>query len=221
VIALLAALTVAGFATGGVAFWIVQRRARARGPAKDAGKRGATSDEPAVRIDGFPCDLGDVVLLAHGDEAWLAGALLLRERAAHADEHGDVLRTIAVLFIAPDRGGDRAIYARGAPEPSLDWLSPVPSDALTVGREPPSAIEHAGERFERVRRLPLSIERAGTGAPDLGSEVIVAEYEGGAGAKLLVVIGSSAIKVWHGRRLVAGMYDVLPGSCPRARVASE
>lgn len=210
-IALLTALTLAGLGTGRLIGWIVQKRRTARTTVVDPARLPGGGEASVERLVGFPCSLGDVVLRAEGDEAWLAGALLLRERAAARDEAGDLDRTVAVLFVAPDREGDRAVYARGAPSPSLDWLLPVPETALTVGPEPPSAIEYERERFERVRRLPLSVTRAGSGAPDLGGDAVVAEYVGGAGARLLVLVGTKVTRAWIGRRLEQGMYDVLPG----------
>jgi len=164
------------------------------------------------RLKGLPCALGDVIVLAHGEEAWLAGAILLRERVAHADGGGDPTRTAAALFVAPDRERERAVYACPDPASTLDWLWPVSPDALTMGHEPPSALEHEGERFERTRRLPLALTLVGEGAPDLGVDAVVGEYEGGSGARLLVVIGRGATRIWRGRRLEQGMYDVLPGS---------
>ena len=170
--------------------------------------KGATDD----RLKGLPCALGDVIVLAHGEEAWLAGAILLQERVAHADGGGDPTRTSAALFVAPDRGQERAVYACPDPASSLDWLWPLSPDALSIGTEPPSALEHEGERFERTRRLPLALTLVGEGAPDLGTDAVVGEYEGGSGARLLVVIGRGSTRIWRGRRLEQGMYDVLPGS---------
>lgn len=152
-------------------------------------------------LAGFPCQLGDVILAQAGDEAWLAGALVFRERVP-----------MAVLFIAPDAGGDRAVYARPAPHSSLVWMSPVPPDALVIGRDPPSAIELEHERYDRARRLPFRVERLGTGAPDVGEEVIVAEYSAATGDRLLVVVGASGARAWKGRSLEEGTYEVLPGN---------
>jgi hypothetical protein len=208
VIVLLAALAVVGIGAGRLAAWARRRRSATRRDVRDQASPARAKDVD-LRLTGFPCGLGDVVLLAQGDEAWLAGALLFRERASHRDEAGDLERTVAVLFVAPDRGADHAVYARPIPEPSLDWMFPVAPEALTLGPEPPSAIEHEGERFERVRRIPLSMTRAGMGAPDLGSDAVVGEYAGGAGTRLLVVC-AAATRVWRGHRLEPGMYDILP-----------
>jgi hypothetical protein len=160
----------------------------------------ATAAREVDAFAGFPCQLGDVILAHHGDEAWLAGALVFREKTP-----------MAVLFIAPDAGGDRAVYVRPRPQASLLWLTPVAPDALILGREPPSALEHEQERFDRARRLPFRVERLGTGAPDLGEEVIVAEYAAATGDRLVVVSGASAARAWRGRALDPGTYEVLPG----------
>ena len=67
-------------------------------------------------LDGFPCHLGDVLTRPGGDEAWLAGGVVFSE---------DV--PVAVLFIAPDAGHDRAIYVRREPEAAFLWMKPVGS----------------------------------------------------------------------------------------------
>jgi hypothetical protein len=192
----------------GVAGGILLARAVARALRRDTAASDqknpseAKTSEPRAAPDlaDFPCQLGDVILARAGDEAWLAGALVFRERLP-----------MAVLFIAPDAGGDRAVYARPSPHSSLVWMSPVSPDALVLGREPPSAIELGQERFDRKRRLPFRVERLGTGAPDVGDEVIVAEYDAATGERLLIVVGTSGARAWKGRSLEEGTYDVLPG----------
>ena len=82
--------------------WLV-RSMRARA-ANAAPAGGAGSDVPAKPTDplaGFPCKLGDVLTrTAEGDEAWLAGALVLEED-----------KPVAAIFIAPNYG--LAFQARG------------------------------------------------------------------------------------------------------------
>lgn len=150
-------------------------------------------------LEGFPCQLGDVLTRPGGDEAWLAGALVLSEDLP-----------VAVLFIAPDAGHDRAIYARREADAPFLWLKPVDAGALVSLSEPPSAIEHEGVRFERKRRLPLTARRIGTGAPDVGASVIVAEYSSPGTERMLVMQHDGRSRVWHGDLLEAGMVDVLP-----------
>jgi hypothetical protein len=77
-----------------------------------------------------------------------------------------------------------------------------------VGSEPPSSLEHKGDRFERVRRIPYRVEREGTGAPDVGEQAVVAEYTSGE-SRLLVVTGSGVARMWRGHVLEDGTYDVL------------
>jgi hypothetical protein len=158
---------------------------------------------PKAAVDplaSFPCHLGDVILGNGEQEAWLSGALVFSEAAP-----------TAALFIAPDAGGDRAILARPAPDASLVWMMPLRSGELPAFREPPSTLEHGQERFERRRRLPLRVSRVGTGAPDVGSEVIFAEYAAPMGERLILLIASQAVHAWRGRVLEEGTYDRLPG----------
>jgi hypothetical protein len=199
---LLASLGVAGAILVGRAFARSLRNARdrtAEAPVEPKGHPRDAPPEAADPLSAFPCHLGDVVLAHQGEEAWLAGALVFFERLP-----------MAILFIAPDAGGGRAIYAHPAPELSLAWLVPLPADSFAIGPEPPSSLEHDRERFERTRRLPYRVERMGTGAPDVGEKVIVAEYRGKTGDQLLIVAGGGNARAWLGRRLEPGMYDVLP-----------
>jgi hypothetical protein len=160
-------------------------------------------DDPKPRatpIDwtAFPFELGDVVLRSMGEEAWLAGALVMREG-------GDAA---AVIFFSPEAGGDLAVFARPASQEIL-WL--VPAKDAVVSGEPPTALEAGGDRFERRRRLPLRAERAGTGAPDVSGDVILAEYTGLGDDHLVVVATKERALVYRGPALSSGAYDVLPG----------
>jgi hypothetical protein len=147
----------------------------------------------------FPCAVGDVVVRSDRDEeAWLAGAIVLFEGALPA----------ACLFVAPDIAGDGAVYARARPDEALGWLSPV---LVEVGREPPSAIEIEGVRFDRARRLPMRVERDGDRTPDLGSTVIVGEYTAPGGLAAIVLAGRIETLAWRGVKLAHGEYDVWRG----------
>jgi hypothetical protein len=224
-------LLTAAAVAGGVIFgrWVA-RRAREREPGAEAAAAaaaaaGTAADEPRASrassgpdvprattptpapakkkpagdpLADFPCHLGDVVMVHGGEEAWLAGALVFFESVA-----------ASALFVAPDAGTDRALYVRPKPAPSLVWLVPVPAAELGLAGEPPSTLEHKGERFERVRRVPFRVERLGTGAPDVGEQAIVAEYAS-AGERLLVVSGGGTPRAWRGNVLEEGTYDVLP-----------
>ena len=156
----------------------------------------------------FACRLGDVLVRRlDGDEAWLAGALVFSEQ-----------RPIAVLFVAPKAGGDGAVFVRDG---ALTWMSPLEGEPAASAREPPHAFEHAGVRFERTRRIPVAVERAGTGAPAVGHRAVLAEYTGPGADRVVVVAGNEAVLAWSGTALSEGEYDVLPGGPPDAPSGTE
>lgn len=161
-------------------------------------ERKPSFDEGAIDWSVFPCALGDVVVrtLDHA-EAWLEGGVVFREDAP-----------AGVLFVAPEAGGEGAILAWPRPRRELGWLAPVRSGALTVGADPPSAIELDGARFERTRRLPLRMERIGTGAPDIGAQGILGEYRAASGEIALVVVAEGVARGWRGRMLGDGEYEI-------------
>ena len=149
----------------------------------------------------FPCRLGDVVIRAGAEEAWLAGALVFSEDAV-----------VAAMFVAPEAGRDRGVYVRRQPADTMIWMDPLAPDEITTGQEPPTSVEHEGVRFERTRRLPVHVERVGTGAPDVGERAILAEYAAAAGERIIVVVGAAPARAWRGAALEPGMYEVLPGA---------
>lgn len=152
-----------------------------------------------VRVEGFVCQLGDVVMRITGEEAWLAGGLVLSEEVP-----------VAVLFVAPEAVRDCVIYVRSRPRDSLFWLEPLDPSAILVGGEPPSSVEHGGIRFDRARRLPLRPRRIGVGAPDVGDAVIVAEYASAGAERLLVLKGNSGIaRAYRGVELDPSAFEVI------------
>jgi hypothetical protein len=154
---------------------------------------------PSAHLDGFPCQLGDVIMRITGEEAWLAGGVVLSEDAP-----------IAALFVAPEAGHDCAIYARPRPREALYWMEPLDPGAVLVGGEPPSSVEHRGIRFDRVRRLPLRTKRIGVGAPDVGDAVIVAEYASAGSERLLVMRSNSGTSnAYRGEELEISSYEVI------------
>jgi hypothetical protein len=165
-------------------------------------RRSATAlPRSAPEWDGFAVKLGDVVVRrAERDEAWLASALVLSEE--------DV---VAVLFLAPDAGGDHAVYARRGNANGLTWLSPVQGDRHAPGAEPPYTIEQTGVRFERTRRLPVHVSSQGAPVPEVGDRALVAEYSGPGLERLLMLAGDRSTLLWSGVELADGEYDVLPG----------
>ena len=100
----------------------------------------------------------------------------------------------------------------GAAQTTLAWLAPLAAGAFTrrMG-DPPQALEHAGAHFERTRRLPVRVQRLGTGAPEVGATAVLGEYAGAGLERLVVVVGSSAALAWRGVALSKAEYDVLPG----------
>ena len=223
---LLAGLIVAG-TSGAIAVgrWLSGRRDQAPNEPKPAGG-GGTSDggdergdakdgdeaknaaKPATRkvegphahLVGFPCQLGDVLMRLTGEEAWLAGGLVLSEEAP-----------VAVLFVAPDAGHDCAIYVRPRPREAVFWMEPLDPGAVLVSGEPPSSVEHGGIRFDRVRRLPLRPKRIGVGAPDVGDAVVLAEYASAGAERLLVMRSTSGVShAYRGEELEVSAYEVIP-----------
>ena len=165
-------------------------------------EREAPAPPPAARdlFESFPCRLGDVVIRAGAEEAWLAGALVFSEDAV-----------VAAMFVAPEAGRDRGVYVRRKPADTMIWMDPLAPGEIATGHEPPMSVEHEGVRFERTRRLPVRVERVGTGAPDVGDRAILAEYAAAAGERIVIVVGAIPARAWRGAALEPGMYDVLPG----------
>jgi hypothetical protein len=152
--------------------------------------------------------LGDVLIRLTGEEAWLAGGLILDEEVP-----------VAALFVAPDAGRDLAVYVRPKPREAIFWLRPLDAGAVLVGGEPPSSVEHGGIRFERVRRLPLRPRRVGDGAPEVGDAVVIAEYASGGAERLLIVQSAlGTVLAYSGLELEPSAYEVIPsGTATLAR----
>jgi hypothetical protein len=164
-----------------------------------ATKPPARQEQHGSRLEGFVCQLGDVLMRLTGEEAWLAGGVVFSEEIP-----------VAVLFVAPDAVHDCAIYVRARPHRSLMWLEPLDPSAVLVGGEPPSSVEHAGIRFERARRLPLRPRRIGVGAPDVGDAVVVAEYVSAGAERLLVLKGNAGVvRAYRGLELEPGSFEVI------------
>jgi hypothetical protein len=166
--------------------------------AKAARKPRVLPDEDKVRLEGFVCQLGDVLMRLTGEEAWLAGGVVLSEDLP-----------VAVLFVAPEAGHDHAIYAR-ARSKSIQWLEALDPSAILVAGEPPSSVEHGVLRFDRARRLPLRPRRIGVGAPDVGDAVIVAEYASAGAERLLVLkANTGVVRAYRGLELEEGSFEVI------------
>jgi hypothetical protein len=171
-------------------------------PSANTAKKAApkrTVEGPHAHLEGFPCQLGDVIMRLTGEEAWLAGGLVFWEEAP-----------IAALFVAPDAGHDCAIYVRPRPREAVFWMEPLDAGAVLVGGEPPSSVEHGGIRFDRVRRLPLRPKRIGVGAPDMGDAVVLAEYASAGSERLLVMRSTMGVsQAYRGEELEVSAYEVI------------
>jgi hypothetical protein len=198
---------------GGLAFgrWLSMRVARRSAPPQilaehgeeeEAPKSKSKREDPAIDWERFPCRLGDVIVHPGGDEAWLAGALVFSEDVA-----------AAVLFVAPEAKSDRAVYVRAKPSGEIFWLAPLAADAWTPPpTAPPTSIEIEGEPFERIRRLPFRAARIGEGAPDLGEEILLAEYKSSRSLekRVISISGGGHARAWSGTAIDIGVCDVLP-----------
>lgn len=159
-----------------------------------------TIEGPHAHLEGFPCQLGDVLMRLTGEEAWLAGGLVLSEEGP-----------VAALFVAPEAGQDCVIYVRPPPREAVFWMAPLDPGAVLVGGEPPSSVEHRGIRFERERRLPLRPKRIGVGAPDVGDAVVLAEYTSAGRERLLVMRSTTGVShAYRGEELEISSYEVIP-----------
>lgn len=166
---------------------------------KKSAKKKRAAEAPVAHLDGFPCQLGDVIMRLTGEEAWLAGGLVLCEEGP-----------VAALFVAPDAGHDCAIYVRPQPREAVYWLAPLDPGSVLVGGEPPTSVEHDGIRFDRVRRLPLRPRRIGVGAPDLGDAIVLAEYASAGSERLLVMKGTIGVShAYRGEELERSTYEVI------------
>jgi hypothetical protein len=166
---------------------------------RDARPMTGERDRGPDTLDGFPCQLGDVVIRITGEEAWLAGGLVLSEEVP-----------VAALFVAPDAGHDCVLYARPKPRDALYWMEPLDPGTILVGGEPPTSVEHGDVRFERIRRLPLRPRRVGVGAPDAGDVVVVAEYASSGPERLVVMKSASGLaRAYRGVELEPSAYEVI------------
>ena len=181
--------------------------ARSRQPPKaeeereEEDQRAPAVDKPKAQrdpLENITCKLGDVVMRGVGEEAWLAGALVLEEQLA-----------VGALFVAPEAKQDRALFARPQPSEEIVWLAPIDGAKLGIAKEPPASLEHEGDRFERTKRLPVRVTRLGSGAPSVGATAIFAEYAS-LGNERIIVIAGDAIAAYRGQILEAGTFTILP-----------
>lgn len=161
-------------------------------------KTKAPPKEARDPLENITCKLGDVVMRGVGEEAWLAGVLVLEEQMA-----------VGALFVAPEAKQDRALFARPQPSEEIVWLAPIEGEKLGVAKEPPASLEHGGDRFERTKRLPVRVTRLGSGAPAIGATAIFAEYTSLGNERIIVVVGDT-IAAYRGQVLESGTFTILP-----------
>lgn len=200
--------TLAAIAAAGSGYFAARRATRreAEQDAKPLPPAPSAPDPASERLRELPLAVGDVVSVEADDpergagtskshvERWLAGALVAIE--------DDVL--IGAVFIAPEGAREEAVLAYPSPRREIGWLSPV---ALEIGIEPPTSLEIGGVVMQRRRRLFVSIQRLGAGAPRLGERGIWAEYQATGRAVGLVIRGDHSTMAWSGTRFDAGEYD--------------
>ena len=168
--------------------------AKKNGPPDPEGRARPAKPE-ASAFEGLPVSLGDVVT-AEAEERWLAGALIAREQR----------RVIGVLFVAPEGAETKAVAAFPEPRRDLYWMSPV---EIVSPDEPPSTIEVRGIALRRKSRIPVTLERLGQGAPDLGDEALWAIYEAGGRDVAIALVSRGKALAWMGVRLDSHEYDRL------------
>jgi hypothetical protein len=162
----------------------------AGGKDKDAPKLPKPARDP---LAGLTLALGDVVS-AEGEERWLAGALVVRDRG----------ETMAAVMMAPEGLTLQAVVAFPPPERRILWLSPV---EVVSPAEPPATLEIEGAAMTRRSRLPVSFERLGQGAPAAGATGMFATYETGGREVAVVITSEGKTFAWSGRRLDVDEYD--------------
>jgi hypothetical protein len=170
-------------------------------PPPPAEKKPVKKGKPEPVVSPFanlPLALGDVVSLSSGvEERWLAGALVARENG----------KVIGALFLAPEGSTIKAVAAFAPPRRELYWMSPA---ELASPDEPPATIELGGIPLQRKGRLPVTLEKLGQGAPNVGPEGIWAVYDRGRDVAVVVVSDGKA-HAWVGTRLEEEEYDRLGG----------
>jgi hypothetical protein len=135
---------------------------------------------PAMLARGFAAEVGDVVSLNQG-EFWLEDAWLLSEN-----------EPVAAAYFARD------VVLVLLPQPS-EFCYRLTAISLQEVGDVPSVLEYEGQRYERKRRRPVSVEAQGDVPPPF-SEALLAEYEGLADTVLWLLLGGDQRLAWFGRR---------------------
>jgi hypothetical protein len=138
----------------------------------------------------FGLALGDVVML-RDSEAWLTGALRLRDGGEEE----------AVLFFTDQTTEGDVLIVRPGPRRKLFLVKGI---EMPGGGFAPHCVEHERELFNRTRWIPVTLERHGEGCPDLGEGATFAWFESAAGEVLACLFGPSIALGWRGEELAEG-----------------
>jgi hypothetical protein len=173
----------AGAGAASVGLWLRQRRRRR---AESATRR---PEVDTTRVAGLEIGVGDVVSI-HGQELWLEQGWLLSESG----------RPLAALFEARED----SVLQFAPPRREQFRLTrvefPFPADA-------PTSVEHDGERYERVRRLPVELSGIGESRPPPWQAALLLEYRS-LGGELLLVLGQAPhFLCWFGPSLPDGAIE--------------
>lgn len=171
-----------GAALAGLTARVLSRR-RAKPPPP------APEPEPVKRTPladaGFEIEQGDVISVS-GRELWLEQGWLLREA-------GDPVA--AILFAR-----EAVVIALPKPRARLYWLDetdlPMPAD-------PPTALDHAGVRYDRARRLPVEIEPLEKSPDPPWQSALLTEYRGLGSEVVWALVRAGKCRAWRGRAVDA------------------
>lgn len=134
--------------------------------------------------------LGDVVML-RDSEAWLTGALRLRDGGEEE----------AVLFFTDQTTEGDVLLVRPSPRRKLFLVRRID---VPGGGFAPHCVEHERELFNRTRLIPVTLERHGEGCPNFGEGATFAWFESAAGEVLACLFGPSLALGWRGEELEEG-----------------
>jgi hypothetical protein len=173
----------AGAGAASVGLWLERRRRRRIESAT------RPPDVDKTRVPGLEIGVGDVVSI-HGEELWLEQGWLLTESG----------RPLAALFEAREA----SVLQFAPPRREQFRLTrvefPFPGDA-------PTSLEHGGERYERMRRLPVELSAIGESRPPPWQAALLLEYRS-LGGELLLVLGQAPhFLCWTGPSLSEGAIE--------------
>jgi hypothetical protein len=192
--------TAVAVAAGAAGAFIARRSAASKEPAPPAPVAPAVAAPPAG-LESLPVTLGDVVSIdtpAAREERWLEGVIVAREGK----------EIVGALFVAPEGRDMQAVAAFAPPRKQIAWLTPADVAGLSLGgAELPSTLEIGGAPMRRRARLPVSLERAGRGAPAVDSQAIWAEYEAAGRAVTIILQLSGRTLAWSGLLCDPGEYE--------------